>query len=171
MKARYRIISFGIGIAIGVVFNFLIAISVDIFRYSLTARSVDLKMSEMEVVSFADVQGSRVYVVVKRDSYKAYIYETSIILPNRFNLMAEFEPRKFLFDDGVYRNSTTLVFGRWERFWIEIDGLDIIYVSLNENEDRNHSRIIEWRRLGFIFAVGSPSSSLVYLYFFKKRIE
>ena len=103
------------------VFAFLPLFLRDISTYPISPRKLDENMANRQVVSFADIQGSRVYIVYEDGKHLAYTYEVSFFT-NRF---------RFLWNQNLGDSNRMSLLGRTGRFEVNVsDGLYFEYTRV-----------------------------------------
>jgi len=105
----------GIGFAFASIIHITIVFVRDFVQgHGMTVQEVEVKMRERNVVNFADVQGSRVYIVDENKRYVHYVFSIGMV-NSRYRFMWRTEDEVSIFP------------GRWSNFRVQVRGLDITY--------------------------------------------
>jgi len=113
-KGKRIILSICISVSIFLPFIVFVNLYSDAQQFPLTAQDVDIEMASRNVISFVEIQDSRVYVVYENGYYINYLYRISPF-SNRFINFARF----------ISRAGT--IPGRWNNFRVYFNGAHIEY--------------------------------------------
>ena len=154
MFKKQRVLS---SVIIGTILAIMIAVPLtylnDIRNFPLTEDYISIKMSESNIISFANVQGSRVYVASTQDGLVAFMFE-----------VASFTQRfRFLWEMNIREIDRAIILGRYQHFQVFITASGDIEYNQYTGDMRNlHTR--PYKRLFVnLLLLSASASSMVFL--------
>jgi virulence-associated protein VapD len=158
---KKTLVSSCIGVALALTLVLLGLMFADYRNYPLTAEDITSEMAERDIVAFADIQGSRVYVTNEQEDYVAHMFEIAS-LTGRF---------RFLQQLNINEINRAIVLGQWHHHQVEIsDDGGIAYYRFIGSTRIMNQRPYTTAIVVFIW-LGLTASIMTYHTLFKNRKE
>ena len=163
MRGMYKCQKIFSSMIIGIVAAAFITVSllliVDCRNYSLRKEDISYKLAEVNVVSFANVQGSRLYVVNTQYGLVAFMYEIASFA-NRY---------RFLWEMNIHEVDHAIILGRRQHFQVFISRAGTIEYNRFTGNTRNMNNRPYLHAIVSFLSTFLSSSGMAYRYLRIKR--